>query len=323
LLWLALALLHAPVAAHEVRPAYLEIRERMGGAVEIRWRQPVIGEYTILIRPVLSSGWLDGEPERRYATQDSLITSWTIPAPRAPLPGQTLRIDGLDRTITDTLVRIEYAGGRVVTRLLKPAHPAMQIPDAAPAALALPHYLRLGIGHIWSGVDHLLYVLGLILLISGLRTLVFTLTAFTVAHSVTLAGAALGLIHLRPAPVEAVIALSIVYVAAEILRVRRGESPMPNRAPWLMAFAFGLLHGFGFAGALREIGLPDDAIAGALLLFNAGIELGQLLFLALVLAVLKHLRDDLPALQHQVFKLAPYGIGSLASFWLLQRLAAL
>ena len=309
--------------AHEVRPAYLEISEHSDGAIEVRWRQPVAGEYTLAINPVLSSGWLDGEPQQRYATSNSLIKIWDIKSPHPPLAGQTLWIRGLDRTITDTLVRISYADGRRLSRIIKSTHPGMEIPGAHKASLSLPGYLQLGISHIWSGPDHLLYILGLILLITSLRSLVTTITAFTLAHSITLACATLGLVHLRPAPVEAVISLSIVYVAVELVKQRRGLADMATRSPWLIAFVFGLLHGFGFAGALRQAGLPEDSIAFPLFLFNVGIEAGQLLFVFMVLAVFRLLRYTPLRLRERIFAFAPYVIGSIASFWLLQRLAVM
>jgi len=319
-LFLALMIAAASSVAHEVRPAALQITEGADGAVQARWRQPVTGDYTIAISPVLSAGWLDGEPGQRQVTADSLIKIWNVAPPHVALAGQTLWVRGLDRTITDTLVQITYADGTVLTRLLKAARPVMQIPASRQPGVSVPEYLLLGISHIWSGPDHLLYVLGLILLLSGWRTLVTTITAFTLAHSLTLACAALGLIQLRPAPVEAVIALSIVYVAVELQRRVSGLDP--TTPPWLMAFSFGLLHGFGFAGALRQVGLPEHSLLSALFLFNVGIEIGQLLFVALVLTAVRLLRDYLPYLQPRLLRLAPYGIGSLASCWLLQRLVA-
>ena len=309
--------------AHEVRPAYLKIVERDDDSIEIRWRQPVMGDYTIAIAPVLSSGWLDGEPQERSVTSNSLVKTWSMNPPHAPLAGQTLWIKGLNRTITDTLVRIEYADGRVLSHLVKASRPSMEIPAKNSSTMTVPEYLLLGIHHIWSGPDHLIYVLGLILLISTFRSLITTITAFTLAHSLTLACAALGWIQLRPAPVEAVISLSIVYVAVELLRLRRGESSLAGRAPWMIAFVFGLLHGFGFAGALRETGLPDQAIAPALFMFNVGIELGQIMFVLLILATFRFLRNYLPVLQERMLRIAPYGIGSVASFWLIERMTAI
>lgn len=311
------------VYAHEVRPAFLEITEQATGSIEILWRQPVMGEYTIAIAPVLSSGWLDAEPDRREITDNSLIKIWTIDPPHEKLPGQTLAISGLDRTITDTLVKIKYADGKELSQLVKAETPRLVIPGTGEVSRSLPEYLLLGIDHIWSGPDHLSYILGLILLITGLRSLVMTITAFTLAHSITLACAVLGIIQLRTAPVEAVISLSIVYVAAELIRLQRGRMSLAGRFPWLIAFVFGLLHGFGFASALRDAGLPQDSIGSALLLFNLGIEAGQLMFVLLVLLVLRLLKNYLPVLREQLLRYAPYGIGSVASFWLLQRLAAI
>ncbi|MCP5143705.1 MAG: HupE/UreJ family protein [Gammaproteobacteria bacterium] len=312
----------APLAyAHEVRPAAIEMAEAADGAVDILWRQPIAGEYTISIAPLLSAGWLDGEPDTRYTTEQALIKQWHVTASDVPLAGQRLSIRGLDRTITDVMVQIRYANGREFSTLIKPVHPELEIPDAATSTPGLPRYLVLGVEHIWSGYDHLLYVLGLILLIHSLRALLITITTFTVAHSITLACAAFGLVRLQPAAVEAVIALSIVYVAVELVKVARGQPSLASHAPWLIAFCFGLLHGFGFAGALRDIGLPADAVTRALLLFNIGIEIGQVAFVIAVTVVLLALRGMLPTAAHTVRTVAPYLIGSLASFWLLQRLA--
>ena len=323
LLLLSLGLVTQAVSAHEVRPAYLEITEHTDGSINARWRQPIMGDYTLAISPVLSSGWLDGDPQRVYTTDTSLIKTWTVTAPKQSLAGQTLWIRGLDRTITDTLVRIEFANGREVSQLLRATQPRMLIPANNHTAMALPQYLQLGIRHIWSGADHLLYILGLILLIGSLRALVTTISAFTLAHSITLACSALGLVHLQPAPVEAVIALSIVYVAVEVIRLRRGQASLAGRAPWLIAMVFGLLHGFGFASALRQIGLPENSMLGALFLFNVGIEIGQLLFLVMVVGTLAVLKNNLPRAQAQLISIAPYCIGSMASFWLVQRLVVI
>ena len=323
LLTLCVLILSASVNAHEIRPAYLEITEQAGGNVEIRWRQPVTGEYSLALAPVLSSGWLDVEPQQIYITSNSLIKTWTVHSPAEPLAGQSLWIRGLDRTITDVLVRVQFPDGRILKQLIKASRPSMQIPAEKTARATLPEYLQLGVSHIWSGPDHLVYVLGLVLLISSLRSLVTTITAFTLAHSITLALATLGLVHLRPAPVEAVISLSIICVAVELQRQHCGRTGLASRSPWLIAFVFGLLHGFGFAGALLEAGLPENSIAPALFLFNVGIEIGQFLFLLLVVTILRILKNTVPVWRHQIIKAAPYGIGSMASFWLLERLAVI
>jgi hydrogenase/urease accessory protein HupE len=184
----------------------------------------------------------------------------------------------------------------------------------------------LGIEHILSGIDHLLFVLALVLLVHGPRRLLATITAFTAAHSLTLAGATLGWVHVPGPPVEASIALSIVFVASEIVHTRQGRDSVTQHYPWVVAFTFGLLHGFGFAGALAQVGLPQSSIPIALLFFNVGVEIGQLLFVGAVLAVIavawragQRLRLSLPAWH---WRIAPYAIGALASFWLIERIAA-
>jgi hydrogenase/urease accessory protein HupE len=186
-------------------------------------------------------------------------------------------------------------------------------------------YLRLGMAHIWGGIDHLLFVLALLLLVRGWRRVVATVTAFTVAHSITLAAATLGFVHVPQKPVEAAIALSILFVAAEIIRRKQGRPGLTEKAPWVVAFTFGLLHGFGFASALSEVGLPQNSIPVALLFFNLGVELGQLLFIAFLYGVVAGVRQvarrvalSQPA---WVWRVPPYAIGGVAAFWLIQRIA--
>jgi hypothetical protein len=232
-------------------------------------------------------------------------------------------VEGLERTITDVLLHVTYADGTELTQLIKPSAPSFQIPAANKSGLPVRQYLELGFMHIWSGIDHLLYVFGLLLLVRDIRTLVKTITGFTVAHSLTLAAASLGYVHVASAPVEAVIALSIVFVAAEVLNAKEGRMNLAQRAPWVVAFGFGLLHGLGFAGALAEVGLPAHAIPAALLLFNVGIEIGQLTFIGLLLLAAKALWRLAPRFVGQLHWAPPYLIGSVASFWLIQRVAAI
>jgi hypothetical protein len=305
--------------AHEVRPAYFELVANANGEIVALWKQPLMDTVGVAIEPKLSSGWLDREPRREWQTVSHRIREWTIAAPHAPLDRQELTIEGLDKTITDVLVRVRFENGDEVTQLITPAQPHWRIPANGNAAPPVAQYLALGIEHIWTGFDHLLYVFGLILLVPHWRTLLKTITAFTVAHSITLGAAALKIIPVAAAPVEAVIALSIVYVAAELVYARRGITSIAQRAPWSIAFAFGLLHGFGFAGALAETGLPVDNIPLALLLFNLGIEAGQLLFVAAVLASLALARRYAPRGAHWLQLGAPHAIGALAAFWLIER----
>ncbi|MCC4116866.1 HupE/UreJ family protein [Aromatoleum toluclasticum] len=306
-------------SAHEVRPAYLEIREDAAHNIDALWKQPAAGRMSLPLAPKLSAGWLRADTARQTVTDSFVIQQWHLDAPAEPLHGQQLTIEGLDRSITDVLVRITFANGETVSRVLKPDNAGMEVLQPGRSTLPAAEYFQLGVTHIWQGVDHLLYVFGLLLLVRGARPLVRTITAFTLAHSLTLAAAALKLVEVRPAVVELVIALSIVYVAVELLHLRQGRPGLASRAPWVVAFSFGLLHGFGFAGALADVGLPPDAIPAALLLFNVGIEAGQLAFVFAALGAIAGLRRIVPWIEQTVARLAPWVIGSLASFWCVER----
>jgi len=305
-------------AAHEVRPSYLELRETAPGEFSVLWKTPMLGDARLALEPAFSGEAAMVSPKLARRVPGAAIQSWTVRAPA--LRGQALRIDGLEGTMTDALVRIEFADGAAWTQRLTPARPAAEIPqEDSPFAVA-GTYLALGIEHILAGIDHLLFVLGLLILAGKQwRRLLATVTAFTVAHSITLALATLGVVSVPPAPVEAVIALSIAFVAVEILRAREGKPGIAARSPWIVAFAFGLLHGFGFAGALSEVGLPPGQIPLALFFFNLGVEAGQLLFIAAAigLAVLaRRIRS------HWLELVPPYVIGTVAMFWVFQRVAS-
>jgi len=308
--------------AHEVRPGYLEILESPTGDLSIVWKQPIAGNYAAPLIPSISTGWLQAAPDRSSRTDTTYSCEWRIRAPHAPLAGATVAIDNLDRTITDVLLRVVYANGTELTQLLRPASPNLQLPSTEHAGVPVRDYLELGFTHIWGGLDHLLYVCGLMFLVSGTRALIKTITGFTLAHSLTLGASALGYVHIPAAPVEATIALSIVYVAVEVVNAREGRTSLAQRAPWLIAFGFGLLHGLGFAGALAEIGLPAHAIPVALLLFNVGIEIGQLTFVTILLLAAKALWLGAPQLVMRWSWAPPYVIGSTASYWLIERLQA-
>jgi hypothetical protein len=309
--------------AHEIRPAYLDLNASDKTQLRIFWRQPIAGEYAAPLSPAISTDWLRRSPYASGRSESAYFAEWRVPAPYAELAGATVHIEGLPRTITDVLLHITYSDGTELTQLLTPSSPEFRIPAAAKAGLPVREYLELGFTHIWGGLDHLLYVFGLLLLVRDFRTLVKTITAFTAAHSITLAAAALGYVHVPPAPVEAVIALSIVFVAAEVLNVRAGEASLARRNPWVVAFCFGLLHGLGFAGALADVGLPPRAIPVALLLFNVGIEIGQLAFVGSLLLAAKALWRWSPRLTLRVRRISPYAIGAIASFWLIERVGAI
>jgi len=329
---LALLLLFAlPAGAHEVRPAYLELHEYQAGEFRVLWKTPMRGDLRLALSPVFSGTMQALTPITARQAGGAAVQTWRFKATE-PLRGQTLRIDGLEATMTDALVRAEFADGTHWTKRISPQEPAVTIPLRQSGGAVAVEYAKLGVEHILLGIDHLLFVLALLLITHGGWKLVKTVTAFTAAHSITLALAALGFVHVPQAPVEAVIALSIVFVASEILR-QKAPSPLVGegwgeggsltyRAPWLVAFTFGLLHGFGFAGALTEIGLPQGHIPQALLFFNLGVEVGQLLFIAAVLsfiALIRRVRFRFPGWAELA---TPYAIGSVAMFWVMQRVAA-
>jgi hydrogenase/urease accessory protein HupE len=257
---------------------------------------------------------------------DSILERRWIDAGANGLAGKRIEFRGLQATITDVLVRVEMLDGRKWMSISHASQPWFELVGAPSKLHVAGAYLRLGIEHIWSGIDHLLFILGLMILVKGTRRLIATVTAFTVAHSITLAGATLGFVRVPQQPVEAAIALSIVFVANEIVHARQGKEGWAERWPWVVAFAFGLLHGFGFAGALNAVGLPQTAIPVALLFFNLGVEIGQLLFIAAVLSIMAVgrflIRGASVPQPAWAWRLAPYSIGGIAAFWMIQRVAA-
>jgi hypothetical protein len=247
---------------------------------------------------------------------------WTIKR-AGGLTGGTIHIAGLTATMTDVLVRLERLDGSAQVTRLTPSAPSFVV-EAAPRALEVARtYSALGVEHILTGIDHLLFVLALLIITGGGWKLVKTVTAFTISHSLTLTAATLGFVHVPQRPVEAVIALSIVFVAAaEILRIHRGLESITARAPWLVAFTFGLMHGLGFAGGLSEAGLPAGHVPTALLFFSVGVETGHFMFIGVVLgsiALVRRIRVPSPRWAELI---PPYAIGSVAMFWVLQRIAA-
>ena len=240
------------------------------------------------------------------------------------LTGKRIAFVGLQATITDILVRVQLQNGTYSTTLVRPSQPWIEI-SASPGMFSVAAAFVLhGIEHILFGFDHLLFVLALILIVRSGRVLLVTITAFTIAHSVTLTLATLGVVHVPGPPVEATIALSILLLACEIARLQRGQTSLTAQWPWVVAFSFGLLHGFGFAGALTAIGMPPGDVPLALLAFNVGVELGQLAFIGVVLGVLACGRWlALPSLfERHTMTVATYAIGSFAAFWFVQRLAS-
>ena len=320
--FLLLVTLATGAAAHEMRPAYLQISEMKDGRFDVLWKVPQRGEMVLRLHVEWPGTCNSIAPPSRQALGDAIVERRVVDCHSAGLRGQRLGIDGLARTITDSLVRIAFADGTTWTQRLTPQQPSAIIPSAQSVADVSAVYFEHGVEHILTGADHLLFVLALLIITRGLWRLVKTVTAFTVAHSITLGLAALGFVHVPQTPVEAVIALSIVFVAAEIVRGWHGREGIAAQAPWIVAFTFGLLHGFGFAGALSEIGLPQGHIPLALLFFNVGVEAGQLLFIGGILSVMAIARKLEIRLPLWLARMPPYAIGSVAMFWVIQRMAA-
>jgi len=326
-LLLTLCVIAPDAGAHEVRPGFLEIRESDTDTFEVMWKVPARGEYRLSMYVRLPEN-CTGAPSHGSFVGAAFVERWQARCPGG-LVGRTVSIDGLSAARTDVLVRLERLDGTTQTTRLSPEQTSFEV-TAVPGALEVAKtYLVLGIEHILLGIDHLLFVLGLLFLVSDWKRLVATVTAFTVAHSITLAAATLGLVHVAQAPVEATIALSVMFVAAEVIHAAKGKAGLAARAPWIVAFVFGLLHGFGFAGALKEVGLPDKDIPLALLFFNVGVEVGQLLFIAAVVVALSFVARLLsrgradergPWHAERLIRMpVAYVIGSVAAFWFVQR----
>lgn len=312
-------LLSGLAAAHEVRPAYLEIVEEEAGAVyALTWKQPLIGDMRLRIDPVLPEDCVAVSEPEVQSTGAALVSRWRVRCAQT-LKGRSVRIAGLERTLTSAVVRAAWGDGETSQAVARAAEPEAQL---GAAGAALPAYVSLGVTHILGGFDHLAFVAGVVLIVAGWRRVLGALTAFTLAHSLTLAGSALTDASLPPTAVEAMIALSIVAVGYEGVRAARGRHGLTSRAPWLVAFGFGLLHGFGFAGALREIGLPDGQRLEALFLFNIGVELGQIAVVALLYPAIAWARRLAQPHRRRMETAAAYGLGGAGAFWLIERVAA-
>jgi hypothetical protein len=308
----------AAAGAHESRPGYLEIRETEPGVFSVLWKKPAVGEMILSIDPVFPAGCNVSAIGSEDIRGGAYLARLTLEC-QGGLKGKSVEIAGLETTLTDVLVRVYYLNGLQETHLLSPNETSAEIGGASGVMKRIVAYSRLGIQHIALGVDHLLFVLGLLLIVSSPKMLFKTITAFTVAHSMTLGIATLGYANAPALPLNAVIALSILFLGPEVVRVWRGESSFTIRHPWVVAFAFGLLHGFGFASGLTAMGLPSNEIPLALLFFNVGVELGQLAFVFLMLALVRSFRT-LEIRWPRWAQLIPgYTVGTLGAFWFIQR----
>ena len=305
-------------ALHEVRPAYLQIKQIDETTYEVFWKVPSLDTAVPKINPVFPESFNVEQLNLPNFTGSSAIFSYIIKS-KTSLAGKTIIIDGLNKTLIDALVTITYLNGETITIMLQPDKDSAIIPGESKRFEVIKSYSILGIEHILFGFDHLLFVLALLLLANSKWKLLKTITAFTIAHSITLTLSVLNVVHIPGPPVEAVIALSIVFLALEIITNIKGKETLTGKKPWLVAFIFGLLHGFGFAGALTEIGLPQKDIPLALGFFNVGVEIGQLLFVIFMIGVLYFLQKvKINKLHTQ--RLIAYSIGGLAMFWLIDRI---
>jgi len=311
----------APAFADDFRPAYLQITQDSATTYDVLWKVPALGEDAVLkVRPQFPPGTTRLTQQRSSYANGVAVQRWRIRAPGG-LEGKTIAFPGLSETPIDVLARLARADGTVQLERILPSDPEFLVQASPGAFEVVQTYTVLGIEHILTGFDHLCFVLALVMIVGFNRRLIWTVTAFTAAHSITLALATLGVIHVPRPPVEATIALSIVFVASEIVQQQRGREGLATKKPWLVAFAFGLLHGLGFAGALSEIGLPTNAIPLALLFFNIGVEIGQLLFIVAVFGASRLLL--LAAANRVELKRAAivpaYLIGGIASYWTIER----
>lgn len=303
-------------AAHEVNPAFLELTETESGQFDVVWKQPIKDGRRLKLDPVFPED-CEASPIALEGAVGAVVSRWTL---SCALNEGEIRVDGLDRTLTDVFVQIHRIDGSVASVVLKPAAAAFELGEETSSAPLLA-YFRIGVDHIIFGYDHLLFVLGLCLLVRPAQ-LLLTVTAFTVAHSITLGLSTLAGITLPGPPVESVIALSLILLSREAITLQRGGRSLTSQYPWAIAFGFGLIHGFGFAGALADIGLPKDQEIWALLLFNLGVEAGQVAFviaLAVLTAGLTYVARNWLSRGKIA---AAYLVGVSGTIWLVERVVA-
>jgi len=317
-----LLLLAAPCAvlADEFRPALLEINERDGGWVDVTWKVPMRGDQVLALTPVLPEFLEKMGPGASRQVPGAWVETRSYRAGQQTLNGVTLSIEGLGAVPADVLVRVKLRDGTEHSAILRSGSSSFTIPEQATRPDLAISYWRMGTIHILEGYDHLLFLVTLLLIVSGIWPLLKTVTAFTLAHSLTLALATLGLLYIPPVPTEAVISLSIVLLAVEVVRKNQGQLTLSERFPWFVAFTFGLVHGLGFAGALSEIGVPPNEVPLALLMFNVGVETGQVMFVVVVSMLLAGLHRLHGHSALTLARATPYAIGGIAMFWTIQRI---
>ncbi len=309
--------------ADEFRPALLELTETESGWVEVTWKVPAKADKALAIKPVFPDFMTPVGSGSGRQVPGAYVETTTFSTGGESLSGATLSIDGLAALPVDVMLRVKLKDGAEHAAILRGGKVSFTVPPEATKWTVATSYTRMGTEHILEGYDHLLFLVALMLIVTGFWKLLKTITAFTLAHSITLALATLGVVNFPSAPTEAVISLSILFLAVEVLRMRAGETPMTAKYPWVVAFAFGLFHGLGFAGALSEIGVPQNEVPLALLMFNVGVEAGQILFVTVVAGLLALGRIALAKMnlvpQEWMGKIAPYAIGIIAAYWTIER----
>jgi hydrogenase/urease accessory protein HupE len=320
--WLAsllLLLASSPALADELRAGYIDFAELEPGKWLLVWKAPFNGDLTRKTRLALPTNCQPSAEPTREISGPFVIARLTALC-TGSLEGKRIGIAGLTASRIDTVVRVAPLAEPVQTLRLSAAEPLALIASAPSRWQVARAYTIIGVEHIVFGWDHLLFVVALVILLNGTWVIIKTVTAFTVAHSITLAGSTLGMVDLPQEPVEIVIALSIVFLAVEIAKRVPGHPRLSERSPWVIAFIFGLLHGFGFAGALREIGLPAGEVPTALFTFNIGVELGQIVIVLVTVAIFATTRRFLPNLDKNLVRTTTLCIGSIGSFWLIERM---
>lgn len=313
ILWLVMGL---SALAHEVRPAYLNIVPKSDSEFAVTWKQPVVDGSRLKITPTFPEDCTETSSHELSMTGATVIEQWSI---QCGLKSGIISLEGLDRTLTDAFLQIEYLDGETVSTVLKPYNLSLDLSAKTPSAAQA--YVVIGIEHVIFGWDHLLFITGLVLLVSA-RQIIGVATAFTVAHSITLAVTALGFVSVPSRPVEILIAASIVLLAIEVIRKHQGQVSLAVKRPWMIAFFIGLIHGFGFAGALADIGLPRGQELLSLFLFNIGVEIGQIAIILVLLAVLFVVTKLSKPARKPTEILVTYGIATIGMFWVIERMSA-
>lgn len=321
LFWIGLVALFLavqPARADELRPGYLEFTQISAQNWSLVWKAPMRGGVKPATQPILPKSCAATGTPIRIRGEMAVISTFKI-ACAETIAGKSIGLSNFSAAQTDVLVRVAPLNRPVQALRLTAAVPSVEIAAKPDAWQVARTYFIIGVEHIVFGYDHLLFVVALVLLLIGFRAIAWAVTAFTVAHSITLVGTTLGFLGLPQRPVEAIIALSIVFLAVEIVKKKEGQPRLSERVPWVVAFLFGLLHGFGFAGALKEIGLPESDVPTALLTFNLGVEAGQLLIVGMTLLALEALKKVRADWLRPAIRTASYAIGVIASMWLFER----